>query len=105
MKKKIRKEIIDSEGTAYRPWSDIHDEFMRDPEYKKAYDDLEFEFELIKAILDARQKKGLTQKKLAQIVGTKQSAIARFESGRGNPTLDFLKKLSRALDVRLTVTR
>ena len=102
---KKNKTFTDAEGTVYRPWSEVHDEWMRDPEYKKAYDELEFEFELIKAILDARQKKGLTQKKLAEKIGTKQSAIARFESGRANPRLSFLKKLSRALDVKLTVTR
>lgn len=78
---------------------------MKDPDFKKAYDDLELEFKLISAMIDQRNKKKMTQKELAQILGTKQSAIARFESGRANPRLSFLKKLSRALDVKLTVTR
>ena len=78
-------------------------EMMRDPEFKRAYDDLELEYQLISAIIDQRNKRGLTQRKLAEKVGTKQSAIARFESGNANPTLSFLKKLSRALDLKLTV--
>ena len=86
-----------------RRFKPLHDTWMRDPVYKKAYDDLELEFTLIRAILDARTKKGITQKKLAEKIGTKQSAIARFESGRANPTLAFVKKLSEALDLELTV--
>jgi ribosome-binding protein aMBF1 (putative translation factor) len=80
-------------------------ELMKKPAFKNAYDELEFEFQLIRAVIDARINKGVTQKKLAEKMGTKQSAIARFESGRANPTLDFLKKLSRVLDVKLTVMR
>ncbi|MEK7480074.1 MAG: helix-turn-helix transcriptional regulator [Patescibacteria group bacterium] len=80
-------------------------EMMKRPGFKKAYDDLELEFTLIRAILDQRMRKGITQKQLAEKVGTKQSAIARFESGNSNPTLAFVKKLSEALDLKLTVHR
>lgn len=80
-------------------------QMMKDPAFKVAYDDLEFEFALIRAVIDARMKKGMTQEKLARTMGTKQSAIARFETGNANPRLSFLKKLSNALDVRLTIAR
>lgn len=76
---------------------------MKRPGFKKAYDDLDLEFTLIRAILEQRARKGITQKQLAEKVGTKQSAIARFESGRANPTLAFVKKLSEALDLKLTI--
>ncbi len=73
------------------------------PGFKEAYDALELEFAIINALLDARVKKGLTQAKLAKKIGTQQSAIARFESGRANPTLAFVQKLTDALDLKLTV--
>ncbi len=76
---------------------------MRDPGFKKAYDDLEFEFTIIRAIIDQRIKKGMTQRKLAEKIGTKQSAIARFESGTYNPSLSFVKKLTSALKLKLDV--
>ncbi len=79
-------------------------ELMKRPGFKKAYGDLEFEFRLIDAIITRRLKGGVTQGELAKKVGTKQSAIARFESGRYNPSLAFINKLSRALDLRLNVT-
>lgn len=80
-------------------------QMMRNPAFKTAYKDLEFEFQLIRAVIEARIRKGMTQEKLAKLVGTKQSAIARFETGRANPRLSFMKKLTRALDVKLTLTR
>ena len=79
-------------------------ELLKRPGFKKAYDELEFEFQLIDAIIAQRIKDGVTQKELARKIGTKQSAIARFESGRYNPSLTFISKLSRALDLRLKVT-
>ena len=52
-------------------------------------------------IKNTRKEKGLTQGELAKIVGTKQSAISRFESGRYNPTIEFLQELSTALQSEL----
>lgn len=72
--------------------------------FKKAYDDLELEFAIIEALIRARAKRGMTQAKLAKKIGTKQSAIARFESGRANPTLAFVQKLSDALDIKITAS-
>lgn len=77
---------------------------LKNPAFKKAYDDLDLEFAIINALIDARAKKGMTQARLAKKIGTKQSAIARFESGRSNPTLAFIQKLSDALDLKITAT-
>jgi ribosome-binding protein aMBF1 (putative translation factor) len=85
------------------PWATIKSALMKDSAFKKGYDDLDLEFTLIRAILEQRDRKGITQKQLAEKIGTKQSAIARFEAGRANPTLSFIKKLSEALDLQLTV--
>jgi len=51
-----------------------------------------------------RAKKKLTQKALAKKLGTKQSAIARLESGRANPTLEFMQKTAEALDKKLVIS-
>jgi ribosome-binding protein aMBF1 (putative translation factor) len=83
---------------------EMHARLMRRPGFKKAYDDLDFEFTLLRALIDARAKRGMTQEKLAKKIGTKQSAIARFETGRANPTFAFVQKLSDALDLKITAT-
>jgi len=81
-----------------------HRKMLKDPEFKKAYDDLEPEFAVIRAIIEKRIKDGLTQKQLAKKIGIKQPIISRLESGTYNPSLKFLKKIAKALDAKLVVT-
>ncbi len=69
-----------------------------------AYEKLEPEFAFAQLIIERRVQKGLTQAALARRIGTKQSAIARLESGAYNPTIDFLEKVAKALDARLVVS-
>ncbi|MCL2800837.1 MAG: helix-turn-helix transcriptional regulator, partial [Treponema sp.] len=57
----------------------------------------------IEEIIMARREKNLTQKGLAQLIGTKQSNISRLESGNYNPSLDFLQKIASAMDKKLEV--
>ena len=90
-------------GIKYTTLDEMHRESMRNPEFRKAFNALKPKYDLIRAILDARIKKGVTQKELARRAGTTQSAIARFESGVGNPTLDFLTKVSAAVGARIEV--
>lgn len=79
------------------------DIFARRPDVKEAYDALAPKYALIGAMLDARNKRGMTQAEIAHRAGTTQSAIARFESGRTNPTLDFATRLSSAVGAKLTI--
>ncbi len=80
-----------------------HKEKLRDPVYRAEYDKLQPEFAVIRAVIEARMKKELTQKELARKMGTKQSVISRLESGRANPSLAFLKRLAHALNTRLEI--
>lgn len=79
-------------------------ELLKDPEVKKYYDELGPEFAIIRLLIDHRLKKGLTQASLAKKIGTKQSAISRFESGTYNPTISFLYKMADALDAKVKIT-
>src|SRR3989338_2424322 len=76
---------------------------LKDPKLKAEYDRLQPEFAVIRAIIETRSKKGITQKPLAQKMKTKQSAISRIESGRANPSLNFLTKLAQAMNARLEI--
>ncbi len=81
----------------------LHEELIKNSKYKKAYDDLEIEFRIYEALIRTRIEKKLTQKQLAEKLGIAQSALARFESGRTNPTLSFLQKVTRGLGLKLTI--
>ena len=78
--------------------------FSKDPDLKRAYDDLELEYSIIAQIIQKRLKKGLSQKQLAEKIGTKQSAIARLEGGTTNPSVGFLERISKALDSKLQIS-
>lgn len=98
MRKEQKKSIKDM-----TKFSDLRKKWMKDLEFKKAYDDLEPEFAIVRAMIKMRIKNKMSQKDLARKLGTKQPAIARFESGAYNPTLSFLKKLSTALGGKLEI--
>lgn len=76
---------------------------MRDPKFRKAYEAVQPKYDLIRAVLDARLKRGVTQAEIARRAGTTQSAIARFESGASNPTLSFLTKVAAAVGAKIEV--
>lgn len=87
-----------------KTYSRFKEEILKKRKIKAAYEALGPEFEVIAALIKRRLEKGLTQLELAKRVGTKQSAIARLESGTYNPSLNFLKKVTDALDARLRIT-
>ncbi len=100
-KNKIKK--LEKLGFKITPFSEIRAKWMKDPEFKKAYLESAFEFEILKAIIRARAKQKLSQRELAEKIGVKQSALARFESGRTNPTLGFMKKVISGLGLKVIV--
>ena len=82
---------------------DLHKKWSKDPKYKRAYKDLEDEFAVAQAIIEARTRVGLTQAQLAKRMKTTQSVIARLESGKGRPSTTTLQNLARATGSRLEI--
>ena len=83
---------------------DLHKEWMKDQEYRKRYEELEPEFALARAIIEARTQAGLTQKQLAQRMKTTQSVIARLEGGKARPSTQTLERLAAATGTVLRVS-
>lgn len=94
-------DIIEATGrTDYPPtipFEEIEREMLADPATREAYDALEPAYQ----IASLRIKAGLTQAQLATLVGTKQPSIARLERGQQQPTIEFLRKLGKALGYKL----
>ena len=84
--------------------NDLHRKWMTQDAYSKAYEELAPEFELARAVIDARASAGLTQEQLARRMDTTQSVIARLESGRTRPSTRTLERLAAATDTRLKIT-
>jgi ribosome-binding protein aMBF1 (putative translation factor) len=84
--------------------SDMHKKWMKEPKYRKAYEALEEEFVLASALIDARNRAGLTQEELARKMGTTQPVVARLESGRTRPSMRTLERLAEAIGSRLLIS-
>ena len=78
-------------------------EALKNLHFKAEYDKQQPEFAVIEAMIKARMKKTLSQEELAKKIGTKQAVISRLETGRGNPSVAFLKKFATALNTRLEI--
>jgi transcriptional regulator with XRE-family HTH domain len=78
---------------------------LKNVAFKKESDRHDLAFEIGQMILEARIVKGLTQMELAQLVGTKQSSIARLENGKSPPSLSFLEKIAKALKTHLLIPK
>ena len=76
---------------------------MKDPAFKKAYEQLEPEFAIIQAIIDARKSAGITQKELSQKSGIAQGDISNLENGNANPSIKTLQRLATALGKTLKI--
>lgn len=79
-------------------------EMLKDPEFKKEWEDSEAEFQLGCKLIEARLKRNLSQRELAKKVGTSQAAISRIEAMNANPSLSLLKRISAALGSKLQIT-
>ncbi len=78
--------------------------WRKDPAYRAAYAALEEEFSLANALVEARGQADISQQEIAKRMRTSQPAVARLEGGRGNPSLDTLRRYARATGTRLKIT-
>jgi len=74
---------------------------FKNKKFKKDYEKYDLAFEIGQMVIEARISKGITQKKLASLVKTKQPAIARLENGNHLPSISFLEKVVKALGMYL----
>ena len=84
-------------------WKDLEKELLSDVATKKEFDKLAPRYAVISQLIAARIKNKMTQQDVARKVGTKQSAIARLESGGVNPSLEFLQKIAQVMGYKLTI--
>jgi len=78
-------------------------EQLKNPEFKKYYDEYGKQLEIAYQILQLRKKKKMSQKELAKKIGTKQSNIARMETGQQNFTTETLQRIASAFNCDLKI--
>ena len=82
---------------------DLLNEQLKDPEFKKEWDDIQPEMDVIRAMIDNRIAQNLTQKELAERTGINQADISKLENGTRNPSLKMLKRLAAGMGLALKI--
>ena len=82
---------------------DTLNELMKDPDFAKEWESMEPEFQIIKAMIDARNEKGITQKELSSITVITQGDISKLENGTANPSIRTLQRIAEGLGKNLVI--
>ena len=86
-----------------RTFDDMLNEQLEDINFKKEYEDIQPEMDVIRAIVGARTAQNLTQKELSKITGINQADISKLENGTRNPTVSLLKRLAEGMGMELRI--
>ncbi len=79
------------------------EESLRDPKFRKIWEDSEVEYQLGRKLIEARLNKNISQRDLAKAAHTTQAVISRIEGMNCNPSIGLLKKLAEALGTKLKI--
>jgi len=76
---------------------------LKNPAFKKAWEESEAEYQVSRALIAARIKDKLSQGDLAKKAHTTQAVISRLENMSANPSIGLLQKIAEALNVKLKI--
>ena len=94
------KELKRKEQNKMTTWKTLRTELGLSEEDEKV---IEMEKNLIKAMIQIREEKGLTQAQLAEMCDVKQPVIARMESSTHSPQIDSLLRILVPLGYTLQI--
>ena len=82
---------------------DLQREWMKKPGYRAEYEALEEDLQLVRSLIEARSRAGLSQTELARRMKTSQSYVARIEGGQVQPSTAALSRFAHATGSRLKI--
>ncbi len=80
------------------------EESLKEPAFRREWDEQEAEREVMESIVEARMAAGLSQKELAERCGMKAANLCRLENGNGNPSVATLSKIAHGLGKKLQIS-
>lgn len=80
------------------------EESLKEPAFRREWDEQEAEREVMENIVEARIAAGLSQKELAERCGMKAANLCRLENGNGNPSVATLSKIAHGLGKKLQIS-
>ena len=99
--KKLRKDLryIKKGVVAMATWQELRKGFN----FTEEEEEIRIEKEIIKAIVNAREKSKLSQRKLSELSGIPKTTIARIESNAVTPQISTLIKYLNAIGYRIRI--
>ena len=86
-----------------RTFDDMLSKQLKYDEFRKEYEAIQPEMDVIRAIVDARTSQNMTQKELAERTGINQADISKLENGTRNPSVNLLKRLADGMGMALKI--
>ncbi len=84
-------------------FNEVLKEHLKNPNVKAEYEALEPEFQVIRAMIEARKSMQLTQQQLADRTGIDRADISKLENGNANPSLKMLKRLANGMGMAVKI--
>ena len=86
-----------------RTFDDMLAKQLQNEDFRKEYEAIQPEMDVIRAIVEARTSQNLTQKELAERTGINQADISKLENGTRNPSVNLLKRLADGIGMMLKI--
>ena len=86
-----------------RTFDDMLAKQLQNEDFRKEYEAIQPEMDVIRAIVEAITSQNLTQKELAERTGINQADISKLENGTRNPSVNLLKRLADGMGMMLKI--
>ncbi|BDF45175.1 transcriptional regulator [Lachnospiraceae bacterium] len=80
---------------------EMKSEILENAEVQAEYEKLKPEYDVVRAVLEARKKNHLTQQQLADRTGINRADISKLENGSTNPSIALLQRIAEGMDMQL----
>ena len=78
-------------------------ESLKNPLFKKAWEESEAEYQVSRVLIAARIKRKISQQELAKKANTTQAVISRLENMTANPSIGLLQKIAQSLNLKVKI--
>jgi HTH-type transcriptional regulator / antitoxin HipB len=86
-----------------KTWTELREQRASRAAVRAGYEEAQRAYDIGQQVRSLREARGLSQRELAELMGTTQSAIARLEAGGSRPSLATLERLAHALGTTIEV--
>lgn len=104
MKKRSKTDLLKLNPGRLMDGDVLLKEDLKNPEFRRAYEEEELKFKIAQAVYLKRKAKRLSQAELAKKAHTTQKVISRIEHSEVSVGVDLLQRIATALDLKVNIS-